>query len=235
MPGSEMSDFVGGATIDSPGRPSRDGSSAWPPADFYETLFARRDVRAQFAGGTIDSETLTRVLTAAHAAPSVGLSQPWDFILVTDTAIRTQFQAHVEERRDEFAAKLSPERAAAFSPIKIEGILEAATGIVVTCDPRRGAPRILGADTITATTVYSVCLAIQNLWLAATAEGLGVGWVSFFEQSFLTELVGLPEPVFPVAWLCVGPISHRETTPDLERLAWAARLPLEKITHRNRW
>jgi len=183
----------------------------------------------------VDDTVLRRVLEAAHAAPSVGLSQPWDFIVVRDLGLRRRFRDHVVAERDVFAASLSPDRAARFASIKIEGILEATLSIVVTYDPSRGAPDVLGRHAIADAGLYSVCLAIENLWLAAVAEGLGVGWVSFYQEPFVSALLGLPEGIRPVAWLCVGPVSHLEPVPDLERQRWRSRLPLSEVLHVDRW
>jgi 5,6-dimethylbenzimidazole synthase len=201
----------------------------------YETIFRRRDVRGQFSSEPLDDAVLAKVLAAAHAAPSVGLSQPWDFVVVRDAGIRQRFRAHVMEQREEFADSLPGERAERFAGIKIEGIAEAACGIVVTYDASRGAPNVLGRHAIADAGLYSVCLAIENLWLAATAEGLGVGWVSFYKESWLAGLLGIPEGIRPVAWLCLGPVTHLETTPDLERAGWRSRLALDAVCHRDRW
>ncbi len=201
----------------------------------YEAIHRRRDVRGQFTGAPMDPEALERVLAAAHAAPSVGLTQPWDFVLVEDWATRKAFFEHVHTERAVFAATLPPERASVFSTIKIDGVMESTLSVVVTYDPGRGAPAVLGRHAIADAGLYSVCLAIQNLWLAATAEGLGVGWVSFYREGFIQELLGIPEAVRPVAWLCVGPVSHLEETPDLERHGWRQRRPLDEAIHRERW
>jgi 5,6-dimethylbenzimidazole synthase len=201
----------------------------------YATIFRRRDVRGQFSQEPLDDAILVRVLSAAHAAPSVGLSQPWDFVVVTDDVIRRQFREHVLEQRREFADSLPDERAERFAGIKIEGILEAACGVVVTYDPSRGAPDVLGRHAIADAGLYSVCLAIENLWLAATAEGLGVGWVSFYREPWLAELLGIPAGIRPVAWLCLGPVTHLEDSPDLERSGWRSRLDLGAVSHRERW
>jgi 5,6-dimethylbenzimidazole synthase len=192
----------------------------------YQAIFGRRDVRAQFVGGEVPPVTLGRILAAAHAAPSVGMSQPWDFVLVRSRAARERFHAHVTAEREVFASSLDPERRAQFDRIKIEGILESALGIVVTYDPSRGGPAVLGRHAIADAGLYSVCLAIENLWLAATAERIGVGWVSFYREEFLQELIDIPQGVRPIAWLCVGPVSHFEELPDLERFDWQARRPL---------
>jgi 5,6-dimethylbenzimidazole synthase len=201
----------------------------------YETIFRRRDVRGQFSGAPIDDATLARVLAAAHAAPSVGLSQPWDFVVVADRELREQFRAHVLAQRAEFAASLPGAQAELFSGIKIEGILEASCAIVVTYDAARGAPHVLGRHAIADAGLYSVCLAIENMWLAATAEGLGVGWVSFYEEAWLARLLHIPDGIRPVAWLCTGPVTHLEETPDLERVGWRDRLSLTDVCHWERW
>lgn len=194
---------------------------------FYEVIFRRRDVRAQFSGDPVDPEVLKRVLNAANAAPSVGMSQPWDFILVQDGSVRAKFAEHVEAERIAFASLLDGERLATFEKIKVEGIMESSLGIVVTYDATRGAPAVLGRNTIDDAGLYSVCLAIQNLWLAATSEDMGVGWVSFYKEEFLSELMDLPSQVRPIAWLCFGPVTHTEEIPDLERLGWQSRRSLD--------
>ncbi|SFO98343.1 5,6-dimethylbenzimidazole synthase [Amycolatopsis arida] len=203
--------------------------------EFYRVLHRRRDVRAEFTGEPIEQDVLTRVLAAAHAAPSVGLTQPWDFVLVRDPETRRAFAEHVHRERETFAATLDGERARTFARIRIEGVREASLGIVVTYDPDRGAPAVLGRHAIADAGLYSVCLAIQNLWLAATAEGLGVGWVSFYREPFLRELLGIPDRVRPVAWLCVGPVRALADTPDLERHGWRHRRPLAEAVHVERF
>ena len=203
--------------------------------ELYEIIHRRRDVRGQFTGEPLPAGALRRVLAAAHAAPSVGLTQPWDFVLVDDPGTRTAFRDHVHRQRAEFASTLSGPRAEVFDGIKIEGILESTLGVVVTYDPSRGSPDVLGRHAIADAGLYSVCLAIQNLWLAATMEGLGVGWVSFYLEEFLAELLDIPAGVRPVAWLCLGPVSHLESQPDLERHGWRHRRPLESALHHGKW
>ncbi|HXQ19014.1 MAG TPA: 5,6-dimethylbenzimidazole synthase [Acidimicrobiales bacterium] len=203
--------------------------------DLYRAIHARRDVRGEFTGAPIPAEVLGRVLGAAHAAPSVGLSQPWDFVIVDDDAIRQAFARHVQAERQVFMASLPDELATRFADLKIEGIAESTLSIVVTYDERRGAPHVLGRHAIADAGLFSVCLAIENLWLAATAEGMGVGWVSFYREEFLRELLSIPDPVRPVAWLCLGPVSALQTTPDLERHGWRRRLALDEVVHHNGW
>ena len=204
-------------------------------SQLYDVVHRRRDVRGQFTGGPVTDEVLDRVLGAAHAAPSVGLSQPWDFILVRDRAIRTAFHQHVHQEREIFAATLDGEDAHRFARIKIDGVVESTLSIVVTYDADRGSPAVLGRHAIADAGLYSVCLAIQNLWLAATAEQLGVGWVSFYREEFLRDLLGIPAGIRPVAWLCLGPVSHLEAVPDLERHGWRRRRPLDEAIHLDRW
>jgi 5,6-dimethylbenzimidazole synthase len=216
--------------------PRRDpGSPALSSLDLYDAIHRRRDVRAEFTGEPVDDATLRRVLGAAHAAPSVGHTQPWDFVLVRDEGTLRRFHEHVRHERDVFASSLDEERRRMFAHIKIEGILESGLGVVVTYDPARGGPAALGRHTIADTGLYSTCLSIQNLWLAATAEGLGVGWVSFYREEWLRDLLGIPTTVRPVAWLCLGQVSRLQDTPDLERHGWRTRRPLEDAIHHDRY
>jgi len=210
------------------------GPAAGDPG-LYEVIHRRRDVRAEFNGGPVDPAVLTRLLDAAHSAPSVGLSQPWDFVLVTDDDTRRRFWEHVQGERAVFADALKGEAAERFAGIKIDGILEASLSLVVTYDPGRGAPNVLGRHAIADAGLYSVCLAIENLWLACTAEGWGMGWVSFYREEFLRALVGVPESLRPVAWLCLGPVDALQETPDLERHGWRRRTPLAGALHLDRW
>ena len=203
--------------------------------DLYDVIARRRDVRAEFSGEPVDLGALRRVLEAAHHAPSVGHSQPWDFVLVFDDQTRETFAEHVETERQTFAAELPPERRETFERIKVEGIRESGLGVVVTYDPDRGGQHVLGRHAIADTGLYSTCLAIQNLWLAATAEGLGVGWVSFYREEFLADLVGLPDGVRPVAWLCLGPVTEMQEVPDLVRHGWRGGRTLDEAIHVEGW
>lgn len=204
-------------------------------AGLYDTINRRRDTRREFTGEQVTADALARVLSAAHAAPSVGMSQPWDFVLVRDPATLDAFGGHVALERETFAATLTGERAETFSRIKVEGIRESGLGIVVGYDPTRGGPSVLGRHAIADAGLYSVVCAIENLWLAATAEGLGVGWVSFYREDFLRDLVGFPAHVRPVAWLCVGPVEDLPDVPDLERYGWRHRSPLAGVVHQERY
>jgi 5,6-dimethylbenzimidazole synthase len=206
-----------------------------PDEPLYAVINRRRDTRSEFSGAPVDPDALLRVLSAAHCAPSVGMSQPWDFVLVRDADTLASFHEHVAQERATYAASLSGERAATFARIKVEGIRESGLGIVVGYDPLRGGPQVLGRHAIADAGLYSVVCAIQNLWLAATAEGLGVGWVSFYREEFLRSLLGMPEHVRPVAWLCVGTVSELPEVPDLERHGWRHRSPLDDVLHDGRY
>ncbi|MFE5478892.1 5,6-dimethylbenzimidazole synthase [Nocardia sp. NPDC056541] len=197
----------------------------------YDAIRLRRDVRAEYTGELVDDDTLLRILDAAHRAPSVGNSQPWDFVVVRQAETLRRFADHVADKRVEFGAALPAERAMTFAPIKIDGIVESGTGVVVTHDDSRGGPQVLGRASVPETGVYSTVLAIQNLWLAATAEQVGVGWVSFYDPEFLRELVGLPSGIKPVAWLCVGPVDAFQQVPDLERFGWRSGRSLTEAVH----
>ncbi|MFI7578755.1 5,6-dimethylbenzimidazole synthase [Micromonospora sp. NPDC049497] len=203
--------------------------------DLYDAIHRRRDVRGQFTGAPVPDDTLHRVLAAAHAAPSVGHSQPWDFVVVRDPDLRRRFHEHVHAERATFAATLDGAAAERFSRIKIDGVLESTLSVVVTYDPARGGPAVLGRHAIADTGLYSACLAVQNLWLAATAEGLGVGWVSFYREPWLADLLGIPDGVRPVAWLCLGPVTHLEAVPDLVRHGWRRDRPLAEAVHHDGW
>jgi 5,6-dimethylbenzimidazole synthase len=192
-------------------------------------------VRGQFTGEPVDPAILTRVLGAAHAAPSVGLTQPWDFVVVTSDLTRRAFADHVGEERRAFADVLDERSAQRFAGIKIDGVLESSLSIVVTYDASRGAPHVIGRRTIADAGLYSVCLAIENLWLACTAEGWGLGWVSFYREPFVTELLGIPSSIRPVAWLCAGPVTFLHDTPDLERAGWRERVALADVVRRDQW
>lgn len=200
-----------------------------------DIITRRRDVRAEFTGDPLTGEEITELLAAAHAAPSVGNSQPWDFVVVRDRAVLDTFADHVAGCRLAYADTLSGERRERFRPIKIEGIRESGLGIVATYDHTRFGPNVLGRHTISDAGVFSVVCAIQNLWLMATAGGLGVGWVSFYEEDFLSGLLGLPDQIRPVAWLCVGRVSKLQEVPDLIRFGWNERLPLSEVVHYDRW
>ncbi|MCQ4119202.1 5,6-dimethylbenzimidazole synthase [Rhodococcus tibetensis] len=206
-------------------------SNLEPTLSVYDAIRRRRDVRAEFTGVLVPQEVLDRILGAGHCAPSVGNTQPWDFVVVRKPETLDVFAEHVADARRRFAESLPEDRRATFDPIKIEGIRESGMGIVVTYDRSRGGEHILGRHTVDDTGLFSAVLAIQNLWLAAAAENVGVGWVSFYDEPYLTELLRIPEPVRPIAWLCVGEVAEFQQVPDLERFGWRGRRPLADAVH----
>jgi nicotinate-nucleotide--dimethylbenzimidazole phosphoribosyltransferase len=193
----------------------------------------RRDVR-RFRPDPVDDALVERVLDAAHRAPSVGLSQPWRFVVVRATETRARVRALAERERARQAPRFGP-RARAFLDQKVEGVLEAPIGVCVCCVPPPEGTEVLGRSTIPATDLYSTACAIQNLWLTARAEGLGVGWVSFYRPEELRAVLGIPAAVEPVAWLCVGWPDERPVRPGLERAGWAQRRPLADVVHHEHW
>ena len=201
----------------------------------YRAIFERRDVRSQFRADPIPHVLLARVLSAAHHAPSVGFMQPWDFIIIEDLAVRVAVKGMFTRENDRAAANYTGERATLYRSMKLEGILESPLNLCVTCDRSRGGPHVLGRNTIIETDLFSVCLAVQNLWLAARAEGLGVGWVSILAPEELAQLLGLPEHVYPVAYLCLGYVHEFLPMPELQQKGWRERVTIESLLHHNRW
>ncbi|WP_231647844.1 5,6-dimethylbenzimidazole synthase [Mycobacterium avium] len=190
-------------------------------------------MRRFVAGAVVDEQVLARLLAAAHAAPSVGLMQPWRFIRITDAALRRRIHALVEQERLRTAAALG-ERAQEFLALQVEGILECAELLVVALGDDRD-KHVFGRRTLPQMDLASVSCAIQNLWLAARAEGLGMGWVSLFEPRPLAELLGLPDGAEPVAILCLGPVPEFPDRPALELDGWATPRPLAEFVCENRW
>jgi nicotinate-nucleotide--dimethylbenzimidazole phosphoribosyltransferase len=200
-------------------------------AAVYRVIEERRDVRRDFVPDPIPADVLERVLAAAHRAPSVGFSQPWDFIVITDPGRRARVKVLAERSRDDFAGGLPAARARAFDRLKTEAILQTPVNIVVTCDPTRGGRHTLGRHAQPQTAAYSSVLAVANLWLAARAEGLGVGWVSFFSERELAAELGLPSHLEVVAYLCLGYVTTFAAEPELAQAGWARRRPLGWAVH----
>jgi 5,6-dimethylbenzimidazole synthase len=199
----------------------------------YRVISERRDMRRFVPGGVIPEEVLARLLQAAHAAPSVGLMQPWRFIRISDVQLRERIHALVAEERTLTAQALG-ERAEEFLALKVEGILECAELLVVAlCDQRDG--HVFGRRTLPHMDLASVSCAIQNLWLAARSEGLGVGWVSLFDPRRLAALLAMPAGAEPVAVLCVGPVPEFPDRPALELDGWAVARPLKEFVTENRY
>ena len=217
-----------------PGRMQED-FSADLRAGLYRAIFSRRDVRGQFVGEPVPDAVLARVLTAAHFAPSVGFMQPWNFLVIKDPVVKARVHEDFMAANNEAAAMFEDERQATYRRLKLEGIREAPVNLCVTCDRDRCGPVVLGRTHMPAMDLYSTVCAVQNLWLAARAEGLGMGWVSILHPDRLRDLLGIPERVVPVAYLCLGYVSHFKDRPDLESAGWRSRLPLEDLIHFDRW
>jgi 5,6-dimethylbenzimidazole synthase len=201
----------------------------------YKAIFSRRDVRGQFLPDPIPEEVLRRILLAAHHAPSVGFMQPWNFLVITDPAVKARIHADFATANEEAASQFDGERRALYSRLKLEGIQEAPVNLLVTCDRERAGPVVLGRTHMPTMDLYSCVCAVQNLWLAARAEGLGVGWVSILHEAALKAILGVPDRIVPIAYLCVGRVSHFEATPELAIKGWRQRLDLDDLIFRDRW
>ncbi|MEV4684682.1 nicotinate-nucleotide--dimethylbenzimidazole phosphoribosyltransferase [Streptomyces kurssanovii] len=191
----------------------------------------RRDIRNGFRSDPIPHEVLLRVLEAAHTAPSVGHSQPWDFVVIRSAETRRTMHELAQRQREAYAKSLPKGRAKQFKELKIEAILDTPVNIVVTADPTRGGRHTLGRHTQPQMAPYSSALAVENLWLAARAEGLGVGWVSFFDEREMVRTLGLPEHLEVVAYLCVGYVDEFPEEPELMQAGWSKRRPLSWVVH----
>ncbi|MFN6952806.1 MAG: 5,6-dimethylbenzimidazole synthase [Albidovulum sp.] len=201
----------------------------------YRTILTRRDTRGDFLPDPIAPARLSRVLMAAHHAPSVGFMQPWDFILLRDIALRRRVHDLFAKANAEAAMMFEGERRATYRRLKLEGILDAPLNICVTCDRNRGGPVVLGRTHIPTMDLYSTVCAVQNLWLAARAEGLGVGWVSILDNDALADALGLPAGVVPVAYLCIGHVRGFHRRPELETAGWGRRLPITDHVRIDGW
>lgn len=201
----------------------------------YKTIFNRRDVRNQFKPDPIADETLAKILRAAHHAPSVGFMQPWDFILVRSKTVRANIHKAFSQANDEAAAMFEGQRQQTYRSLKLEGILESPLNICITCDRDRCGPTVLGRTHIETMDLYSSVCAVQNLWLAARAEGLGVGWVSIIKQEALQKELNIPANIVPIAYLCIGHVSHFHQSPELQKAGWRNRLPLQDLIHFDQW
>ena len=195
----------------------------------------RRDVRQGFRSDPVPDEVMLRILEAAHTAPSVGFSQPWDFLVLRDRETRTRVRDLVQQARQAYAHSLPGGRQRAFGGLKIESILDTPLNLVVTSDPTRGGRHTLGRHTQPRMSAYSTALAVENLWLAARAEGVGVGWVSFGDEREVAAVLGLPAHLELVAYLCVGYVDQFATEPELASAGWARRRPLSWSVHQDRY
>lgn len=200
----------------------------------YAVISARRDIR-RYRPDPVPDETVEAILAAAHQAPSVGQSQPWRFIIVSDGETRQRAAWMADRERLAQAAQLEASAGRHLLDLQLEGIREAPLGVVVCCDRRTPAAGVLGRATFPDADLWSCACAIENLWLAARAEGLGMGWVTLFPPSELADLLGLPPGVAPLGWLCLGWPDERPPEPGLQRSGWSKRQPLADVVFRERW
>lgn len=200
----------------------------------YEAIYKRRDMR-HFISKPIDPDKLGRVLDAAHHAGSVGYMQPWNFLVITDTTVKNKIAMNFKNANEKAAQKFSGEQQKLYNSLKLEGIRDAPVNICVTCDRTRFGPNVLGRNTVFETDLFSTCCAVQNLWLAARAEGLAVGWVSILSNEQLKQDLDIPDHIQPVAYLCVGHTESFYSKPMLETAGWGQRLPVEKLVYYNKW
>ena len=204
-------------------------------AAVYKCIETRRDVRSEFLPDAIPNELLAKVLHAAHSAPSVGFSQPWNFIVVKSPSVKERVYQGFHDASAEAERLFEPERAEKYRSLKLEGIREAPMGVSITCDRSRGGPVVLGRTHQPEMDLYSAVCAVQNFWLAARAEGLGVGWMSIIDPQRLRDILGIPCEIVPIAYLCVGYVSSFHQTPELEKRGWGKREALKSLVSVDRW
>ena len=204
-------------------------------AAVYRAIFTRRDVRSQFLPDPIPDEILAQVLTAAHHAPSVGFMQPWNFLVIKTQTVKNKFHSAFQKANAEAALLFPDEKRALYQSLKLEGITTAPINLCITCDRERGGPVVLGRTHNRDTDLYSTVCSVQNLWLAACAEGLGVGWVSIFNAPDISSILHLPDHVVPVAYRCLGWVNEFHSSPEFEAKGWRKRLDLEELVFQDQW
>ncbi len=201
----------------------------------YQAIMQRRDIRAQFISDPVSEEMVDKLLRAAHHAPSVGFMQPWNFLVVRDHDTKKRVHQGFQKAHDESAEMFSGDQKEKYQSFKLEGILEAPVNLLITCDRERTGPVVIGRTVQPEMDLYSTVCAVQNLWLAARAEGIGVGWVSIIHEQELRDIFKLPDSVVVVAYLCVGHVSHFPEMPELEKAGWLPRLNLDELVFYEEW
>jgi 5,6-dimethylbenzimidazole synthase len=201
----------------------------------YRAIYERRDIRSRFVPEPLPDDVLSRILDAAHHAPSVGLMQPWEFIVIADAGVRGQVREAFDTANRRAADAYVGERRDLYDRLKLEAIVESAVNICVTCDPTSVRGHGLGRQTMPETAMYSAVCAIQNCWLAARAEGVGVGWISILDVDAIHRILTIPPHVVVVGYLCLGYVSAFEPEPELASRGWEHRLPLAKALHFDRY
>ncbi len=210
----------------------------FPAADreaIYRAIAARRDIRRGFTSEPLPEDLLTRLLAAAHSAPSVGLMQPSRFVVIRDLTIRQSVHSAFCEANRQALETYTGNRHEQYAALKLEGILEAPQNLCILSDANSERGHRLGRHSIPETAIYSTVCAIQNLWLAARAEGVGVGWVSILDPARLREILRIPAHIEPIAYLCLGFVDTFGTAPELERAGWEQRIPLASVVSHDRF
>ncbi|NOU75985.1 5,6-dimethylbenzimidazole synthase [Paenibacillus sp. LMG 31458] len=200
----------------------------------YKSIYTRRDVRT-FLSDPIPEETIMKLLNAAHHGPSVGFMQPWNFIIISTDKVKERLAWAADKERRALAIHYEDTRQDEFLNLKIEGIKQAPITICVTCDPTRGGSHVLGRNSIPETDIMSVACAIQNMWLAACAEGLAMGWVSFYKKNDVRDILGIPPHIDPVALLSIGFTENYPEKPILETANWEKRRSLNNLIFSETW
>jgi len=195
----------------------------------YRAIFERRDVRTGFLPEPLNDQLLGRILDAAHHAPSVGLMQPWRFILVRAIEVRKAVHGIFLKANQAALGAYDANRAKTYASLKLEGILEAPQNLCIVCNPESERGHRLGRHSMPETSLYSVVCAVQNLWIAARAEGVGVGWVSILDKEALKTVLHIPANIVPVAYLCLGHVDGFAKAPVLETAGWEHRIPLDQV------
>ncbi len=200
----------------------------------YRAIFERRDCR-RFLPDPLPDSVVSRLLVAAHHAPSVGFMQPWNFILIRSAEVRSRIKAAFERANQSAAELFDGDKGTLYRDLKLEGILDSPLNLCVTCDRSRQGPVVLGRTIQPEMDLYSTVCAVQNLWLAARAEGVGVGWVSIIDPADLRLILGIPDTIVPIAYLCLGRVPEFPDTPELQRLGWLSRIDLEPLVFEEGW
>ncbi|MBP1156181.1 MULTISPECIES: 5,6-dimethylbenzimidazole synthase [unclassified Paenibacillus] len=200
----------------------------------YKIIYTRRDIRT-FLSDPIPDEMIMRLLQAAHHGPSVGFMQPWNFILVSSKEVKEQLAWAADKERRALAIHYEDERQDQFLSLKIEGIKEAPLTICITCDPTRGGSHVLGRNSIPETDIMSTACAIQNMWLAACAEGLAMGWVSFYKKNDIRDILEIPPHIDPIALISIGYTDQYPSKPILESSNWEKRRTLPDLIFSEAW
>lgn len=203
--------------------------------DIYKIIHARRDVRDEFLPTPLEEDVIMRLLDAAHNAPSVGFQQPWNFLLIREQKRKQQVKEIFARAQAEEAEIFNDERRKLYNRLKLQGILKAPLNLVVTCDRRRDGQTGLGRFHNPQMSAYSCVCAVENLWLAARAENIGVGWVSIYHEDALRKLLKIPQHIEIIAYLCIGYVSHFYDSPELEQKGWRNRVPLESLIYQEEW